>query len=52
MELGKLTKADFTHLDESIYNVRKMEAPYDKRLRGNSWTGAGARAKMPELIAR
>jgi hypothetical protein len=39
----------FTYIDPSPYNARKMEAPYDKRLTGNTWQGSGARAKMPEL---
>lgn len=39
----------FTHIDESVYIDRKMKAPYDQRLKGNSWKIPGAESGMPEL---
>ena len=40
---------DFTHLDDSNYNALKTKAPYNVRLRGNTWSSAGKKAEMPEL---
>lgn len=42
----------FTHIDESVYNDRKMKAPYDQRLKGNSWKSPGAESGMPELDSK
>jgi hypothetical protein len=39
----------FTCIDDSVYNTRKMQAPYEWRLRGNTWKDSGATSRMPKL---